>query len=350
MNIAIDAGGLCVDQGYGNYIFTINFLHAVADFDRTNKYTAYTFCNQTPYQNTTLSYKKIFPKLGFMKVRVSFEEMFHKKTIFLGINQALPFFTQGKIIAFSHGLSFIHYPNFYKNDFSSLKSQLDDYLKKSNIIVTSSDKVKEDLYKYFPKAKNRIFTLLPGLPYDFQSYKPKKRRKYILFVGMNHKIKNVDQIVKLFFEFKKKEAFKDYLLYLVGEFEEFAAKDIRIFRKINRQKLKHIYQEAAVYVAMSHYESFNFPVLEALSQHCPVVALESAVIPEMKKYVYIAKNDEQLISLLKKVVILNEVKNPVNFQRDPSTSLRFAQDDTELRKTFSWEKYIMRLRTLYNEL
>ena len=334
MQIALDAGGLCASQGYGNYIFSINILRALAKLDQTNTYTAYTFCNQAPFQNKIFIYKKFFPKFGFMKVRVSFEELFHRKDILLALNQAIPLISKSKIIAFSHGVSFIHYPDLYKSDFTRLKNQLDDYLKKSHIIVTSSTKVKDDLYQYYPTLKNRVFTLLPGIPYDFESHQARKRKKYLLFVGMNHPIKNVDSIVKLFFEIKKQARFKDYLLYLVGEFEEFSSKDVRIFPKISRQKLKRLYQEASVYISMSHYESFNFPILEALSQNCPVVTRDTAVIPEMKPYVNDCKSEKDCFKVLYNVCSKN-YKN---------------QNIHELKSLFSWEKYVSRLRTLYNEL
>jgi len=334
MQISLDAGGLCVNQGYGNYIFSINILRAIALFDRTNTYTAYTFCRQSPFQNKTLFYKKLLPKFGFMKLRVSFEEYIHKKDIFLAIDQALPHLTKAKIIAFSHGLSFIHYPNLYKSDFTRLKNQLDDYLKKSYIIVTTSTKVKDDLYQYYPNLKNRVFTILPGIPYDFESHEVRKRKKYLLFVGMNHPVKNVERLVKLFLEFKKQKPFFGYQLFLVGEFQAFALQDIRIFPKISRQKLKLLYQEASVYISMSHYESFNFPILEALSQNCTVVALESAVIPEMQPYINVCKTEKDCLEALYKI----SSKNHKN------------QNFNNLDSLFSWEKYVNRLRTLYNEL
>ena len=45
---------------------------------------------------------------------------------------------------------------------------------------------------------------------------------------------------------------------------------------------------ATALLTASHYESFNFPVLEALSQGCPVIGLKSAIIPEFKPYVNLA--------------------------------------------------------------
>jgi len=343
MNIGVDAGGLCVKQGYGNYIFTVNLLHAITQFDKVNNYTAYTFCDSHPFQNRKFIYRKLLPKIGWMKLRVTVEEFLNQKGLFLALNQAFPPFTHGKIIAFSHGLSFIRRPDFYKRDFSRLKKQLDEYLKKSDVIVTTSIKVEQDLYKYYPKLNKRVLTLLPGIPYDFQSYQFKKRKKYLLFVGMNHQIKNVDAIIRLYLKIKKESNFKDYQLYLVGHFEEYKSKDIHIFPKISRARLKVLYQEAYAYISMSCYESFNFPVLEALSQKCPVVALETAVIPEIKKFVNLAKNDGEFIKILKRLVMLNSIQHPNKIAKKD-------RDDNELKTLFSWEKYVTCLRTLYNEL
>ncbi|OGK13960.1 hypothetical protein A3A93_04925 [Candidatus Roizmanbacteria bacterium RIFCSPLOWO2_01_FULL_38_12] len=337
-NISIDAGGLCVDQGYGNYVFTINLLCAISRYDRNNKYTAYTFCGSKPFQKKRLSYK-VLPKSGFMKLRVSWEELTQRQDVFLGLNQALPFFSRGKMFAFSHGLSFLRYPGFYKKDFERLKIQLHVYLSKSGKIITTSEKVKDELINFAPASKNRIVALLPGIPYDFETYSERKRKKYLLFVGMNHRIKNVNKLVKCFQKLIRKNEYANFKLYLVGPFNRFQSETILVFPTITRQKLKVLYQEAALYVCMSHYESFNFPILEALSQRCPVVALKSAVISEMKKFVHVVNNEQEFIEFgITKTV--NQVRVDYGGEVDVD----------ELKKTFSWKSYITKLMKLYHEL
>jgi glycosyltransferase involved in cell wall biosynthesis len=159
-----------------------------------------------------------------------------------------------------------------------------------------------------------------------------KREKFFLFVGANHEIKNIQFIVDMFEKFRGNEYFKNYKLYLVSHCKEFQSKNVQVIPIVSRPELLTLYRTATAYLSASHYESFNFPVLEALSQKCPVVSLESAVIPEMKEYVYSAPNGKVFLEFMRRVAKGSLKKYSI----------------TDLHKQFSWEDYISRLRSLYN--
>jgi len=80
----------------------------------------------------------------------------------------------------------------------------------------------------------------------------------------------------------------------------------------------------------SYYESFNFPVLEALSQGCPVIGLESAIIPELAPYVNLAKSEDEFIKLMKTVPVKPNLK-----------LIKY------LKSEFNWKKYVKKLVKLY---
>jgi len=96
--------------------------------------------------------------------------------------------------------------------------------------------------------------------------------------------------------------------------------------------LKKLYQRATALLTASYYESFNLPVLEALSQNCPVIGLESAVVPELSSYVHKAKNLKEFVYWMKKVV--NGQTKKIDMKR--------------LREEFSWKTYVSKLIETYD--
>lgn len=87
---------------------------------------------------------------------------------------------------------------------------------------------------------------------------------------------------------------------------------------------------AKALLTVSDYESFNLPVLEALSLGCPVIGLKSAIIPELEPFVHVAKSENDFIKLLN-----STIKRP-----DQKTI-------NVLRKIFNWEDYVRKLVKLY---
>jgi glycosyltransferase involved in cell wall biosynthesis len=313
MKISVDGGGLGSKKGerFGNYIFSQNLIKALLKYDKKNQYFIYTF-------------SKLKPRFAWSKIRLSVEEFRKKKDTFLALNQARPLYVSGKVISFCHGLSYYFFPKYYSlKDNLRLRRQLDEMILKSNIIVVSSIKVKKELESITVKysKKTKIIIILFGIPFDMNRftlhvtrYTPKK---YFLYVGMDHPIKNISFIKERFSEFKKFSEFKNFKLKIIT-------------KNCSRKDLKKLYQNAAALLTASYYESFNLPVLEALSQGCPVIGLESAVIPELHQYVNLAKNEKEFLELMKTI------------PKKPDTQLI-----KQLNKEFNWKNYVEKLVKLY---
>lgn len=309
MKISVDGGGLGAKIGerFGNFIFSENLITALLKYDKNNQYFIY-------------SLEKLKPHFGWSKIRLSFEELKEKKDIFLALNQAIPFYVFGKTITFCHGLSYYFYPYLYsKQDVCRLKNQLNEMIRRSDFIVVSSKKVKKELISINHNIKEKIVVIPFGIPFDMlkNNQKYNSRKNYFLFVGMDHQIKNISFIKEGFDEFNKLSKNKNFQLKIIT-------------KNCSRKKLKKLYQEARALLTASYYESFNLPVLEALSQGCPVIGLESAVIPELKKYVNVAKNKKQFIKLM------------ATIPKKPTLQLI-----NQLKQEFSWEKYVKKLLKLY---
>lgn len=324
MKISVDGGALNPknDQRFGTSVFSENLIASLKQYDKKNQYKIYTFEN-------------LKPKLFWMKGRVSLEEIREKKDVFLALNQALPVYVAGKIISFCHGLSYYFYPQYYSRaDVVRLKRQREEMIQRSDFIIVSSKKVREELTSLYRYIEEKIIVLPFGIPLDMEKSTPTDastdKKKYFLFVANNQPIKNVEFVIDSFIKSKLNK--QGYRLFLVGNWKEFQnnKEGIDSTSKISREEIKKLYQQATALLTSSFYESFNFPVLEALSQGCHVIGLKSAIIPELKPFVKIASTKKQFISSM-----------------NQSINNKSVNDTKTIQKQFSWKNYVKDLVKLY---
>ncbi len=337
MKISLDAGALCTknNERFGNYTFTKNLLESLLKYDKTNEYFCYSFCEKPDWlkTNSLFHYQVLRPRTLWLSTRVSLEELRKPKSIFLALNQAIPARTGSSVISFSHGLSFYYYPQLYQDAYYALKDQLKPMLSRSRKILVSSRKVKKEFMSAFPKADN-IDVLPFGIPEDMFVYTPQKREKYFVYIGMDHPIKNIEFLLNSFKIFKKDKKFADYKLVLVGNLKRYEdpVNSISIFSEYKREKVRLLLSKARGYLTASFYESFNFPVVEALAQKCQVIGLKSALIPEYKSFVATAFDGETFLKEMKEIASGKEIR--IN--------------NLELKQIFSWERYVKKLSDLYD--
>ncbi len=310
LKISVDGGGLGAKEGerFGNYVFSQNLISALFKYDKKNNYSIYTF-------------EKIKPRFAWSKVRLSIEELKERRDVFLALNQAIPLYVSGKVISFCHGLSYYFYPNLYsKKDQQRLQKQLNEMTKRSDYIIVSSEKVKTDLLTIKKINHKKIIVSPFGIPFDMKEktvfFDMSAKSNYFLFVGMDHRIKNINFLKKVFSDFNKAVG-KQYELKVIT-------------KNCSRLKLKNLYKNARALLTSSYYESFNLPVLEALSLGCPVIGLESAIIPEFKPYVNLNKKEKEFIDLMMRV------------PKKPSQKMV-----SQLKEKFSWQNYVKKLVKLY---
>lgn len=326
MKIGIDGGGLCVDRNhkFGNFIFTKNLISSLAEFDKNNQYFVYTFCDvELNLKSKNIQVKKIWPKLFWSKLSVAYQWLKSPVDVYLAINQSIPFIRPKRIISFSHGLSFYFYKEFYPCSWRKMYQQHQEMIKKTDYIIVPSIRVKNEIIKTFRVDDKKVKVNLYGIPQDlieFKKIKRKSKEKFFLSVGMNHEIKNFYLLKKIFERFNLINHLRKYKLIIIN-------------KGYSHKDLTTLYQNATAYLTTSLYESFNFPVLEALSQGCLVIGLKSAIIPEMRKYCLVAEDETQLISFINQVV---------------KSDFSYKIDVALLKKKFSWERYVKNLIQLYD--
>lgn len=332
MKISVDAGALCGGHKFGTHVVTHNLLEALGRYDKENNYIGYLYkrTSHLPISENT-KFKILKPSLAWMSFRVSIEEMTHPKDIYLGLSQAIPWFSKAKILAFMHGLSFHYHKELYPDSYEALKDQVMFATSRANKIIVSSSRVQQELSDQFGHKDSVVLPF--GIPFDMEEYGKvnKTGNPYFLFVGMNHPVKNIEYLVKAFTIFKEQNLHKDFELILVGnhEIRSDPALGIRSV-KADRSELRDLYRNATAYLSASLYESYNLPVLEALSQDCRVIGKSSAIIPEFRSYVKIADEIEDFVDEMKHTTVTKSVQ------------IR----DAVLEK-FNWERYVTKLVKSY---
>ena len=332
MKVAIDGGALCALPGkqFGTYRFTTELLKAISLYG-THDYTVYSFCDLEPkIVEKNLHYKSLKPSFGWMNIRLPYELSKDKPDIFLGFNQVFPMGFKGKKIAFSHGLSFYFYPEYYPAEYSRLSSQLERYTREADHIIVSSERVKNEMRDIFPAIGRKVQALPFGL-FPTETKLVRKPKPYFLYVGSDQQIKNVSGLIYTFTEFWKRNRTMRFKLILVGTDRINLPPYIEQIPYASYSELQKLYSEATAYVSCSFYESFNYPVVEALKASCPVVALESAIIPEQSPFVQTAEHIDDLLFLFEKAA-------QGNFE---------FMDPPVVGDIFNWEHYVKQIERLY---
>lgn len=326
MKIGVDGGALSTDinHQFGNYVFTLNLIKAIEKYDQTNnQYILYTFSQPKAKVNfgKKIKLKIIKPKYFWSKIGLSIAQIKDKNDVFLALNQSLPIVKAKKIIGFSHGLSFYFFKELYHDSWSKMMNQHKLMLKNCNYVIAPSIRVKHELVNIFPKLREKIKVLMYGKPFNIKlnkKFKQNKTKTFFLAVGMNHRIKNFTLLKKLFIQFKKIYHQYQYELVIINS-------------GVEHLKLFEFYKKSAGLLTTSLYESFNFPVLEALSVGCPVIGLETAIIPELKEFVLTAKNETTFIEMMNKVI---KQKSVIKTDK--------------LKSIFSWKSYVKKLISFYD--
>ena len=179
MKIGIDIGAMCGER-HGNYIFTINLVKELIKSDRKNAYFLYSFCNKSNELKLSKNFvfKKLLPKQLWINGIVRFEDIRNQNDFFLGLNQAFPK-SKSKKIEFSHGLSFIKFKNYYPDSYNKMLNQVKNMINTADCILVSSIRVKQEFEEIFNIGR-KVKVLNYGIPYDFQSRLPTKKKKYFL--------------------------------------------------------------------------------------------------------------------------------------------------------------------------
>ena len=201
-------------------------------------------------------------------------------------------------------------------------------LKKATKIIAISKSTKNDLIKYLKIPKQKIIVIYPGIDKQNSILKEKRKKelkkrlfsdkKVILYVGSYLKNKNINGLIKVFYEIHKE--IKSAILVIVNEKEKMpneyidlmynlgVQKMVRFTNHVTDQELVNIYNCSDILIYPSFYEGFGLPPLEAMACGCPVITSNTSSLPEVVGDAGIMVDHNDYNEIAKNAIML--LKNP----------------------------------------
>lgn len=217
-----------------------------------------------------------------------------------------PFITC-KQIGVVHDLIPLIFPEMFKK--SSLKFKLSyantfvlkkilSYLDK---VITVSNSTKNDLIKYLNIGTDKIKVIVEGVNViDLDENRLSEinkqynmNKEYFLFIGRHEKYKNIDGLIKVYYQLPN-DIQEKYNLIIIGKYnvnftpklinmiENFKLKEnIILIESVTPNNLPYFYKKAKILIHLSLYEGFGLTVLEAMSYGLPVIVSDRASMIEV---------------------------------------------------------------------
>lgn len=209
---------------------------------------------------------------------------------------------------------------------------LKNALKRAKNVIAPSEYTRNDLLKIEPRVKDKTVVVYEGLGVsntaclsDDKELKIRYNitKPYLIYVGSAYPHKNLEFLVRNWKGFLEKH---DYQLLLAVEKDFFRdqleklvfdlglAKEIIFTGFVMPDDLACLYHHAEAFIFPSRYEGFGLPPLEALRQHCPVLALNRTCVPEVlqDKAVYFEESPESLMAALDQIPNAREKLNNID--------------------------------------
>lgn len=369
MRIAVDARGINWYRGTGIGTYTDKVLRYLLKMDKKNYYHVYwSGANYEDFQldnsNIVIASKRnrrffeqnYFPKnLENRKI-----DIYHVPQNGIGINENI----KCKKITTIHDLiPYIMPETVGRGYLLKFLKEVPKAIELSDAVITVSEWSKQDILKFFPIDKDKIFvTPLAAediyIPMDkekcrdFLSKEYNINKPFILYIGGFSPRKNVKSLITAFAKIYK-DLNKDYNLVIVGatrdqgeylsQFSnnlEFASKII-FTGFVLEEHLPILYNGCDVFVYPSLYEGFGLPPLEAMNCGTPVVTSNLTSIPEVVQdagMLINPYNEDELPEAL--VKLLNDESLQKEYRE---RGLKRAQD-------FSWAKTAEKTLEVYRKV
>lgn len=276
-----------------------------------------------------------------------------KPDVFFTPSHYGPRFSPIKTVVSIMDVSYLSFPElFRKKDLYQLRSWSAYSVKNAAKVLTISKASKDDIISAYGVLEEKVVVTYPGVKKSqivnskYQLSMDKLREKYgirenyILFVGTLQPRKNIAKLVEAFSLLLQKTKEKPQLL-IVGKrgwlYESILScpnvygveKEVKFLEFVSDEELQLLYQHALFFILPSLYEGFGLPVLEAMSNGCPVIVSSVSSLPEAggKAALYVDPENAQDIAEKMESLVLDE-----SLRKD------LRKKGLEHVKKFSWEK------------
>lgn len=190
-----------------------------------------------------------------------------------------------KLVVTLHSVAYLATSNSYSKMFKEYyKKVIPHIIEIADHIVTVSFSERDRIIKYYPSAEKKISVIYNGIDNRFIQDGPYKKN-YILSVISYLSAKNMDSIIDAYNKIRDKIDY-DLVIVVSNPYKRpdtsFKLSDrITIYYNLSDEKLITMYRDASLFVMPSRYESFCFPVLEAIASSIPVVCTPLNAVREV---------------------------------------------------------------------
>lgn len=286
-------------------------------------------------------YRRNFTKLFF---NVNKKNILHETYYYKRIE------VKSKIVITIHDMIFERYNNgsqFHKETIHCKKEAIN----RADAIICVSNNTLKDLLEYYPSVASKSFVVHHGISkISYANNVPLVTSKpYILYVGHRDWYKNFKSLLSVYTQNKMINNDVDLICFGGDEFNEEEIKYLKnnhLLNKVfyvsgNDELLNLYYSKATVFAYLSEYEGFGMPLLEAMSNHCPILCSNTSSLPE------VAGSAAKMVNPLD----LNEIEyglTSIIFNTSYRNSL-VIEGNLQLQK-FSWKKCAQETNLIYKTL
>jgi L-malate glycosyltransferase len=229
-------------------------------------------------------------------------------------------------------------------------------INKSDVVTSVSQSLKEDTLKYFEVKKD--IRVIPNF-IEINEYTPenikckrsvmaKPEERIVTHISNFRKVKNIPDVIKVFFKIQEKIPAK---LMMVGngpekEDAEILCRKLGIEEKViffgNSSEINQILSYTDLFLLPSETESFGLAALEAMANKVPVISSNSGGLPEV--------NIPEVSGFLSDVGDVEDMAlNALKILSSDAELNKFKSNAFEVAKQFTVEKIVPMYEAVYEE-
>ena len=187
------------------------------------------------------------------------------------------------------------------------------------------------------KAK-KIFLIHPGI--DLKKYKPRKKEKFILFVGSISMDKALVKLKGIEYLIHAAKEIHGANFIIVGGGKGLSKlkkspKNVIFKGVVKGKRLRNLYSKSLIFCLPSLSEGFGFSILEAMASGCAIV---STINLGQKGIIIKPKNFKQITNAI------------LYFLSKPKKAIKLGKENVKIAKKFTWEKFERELSSVLNSI
>lgn len=239
-----------------------------------------------------------------------------------------------KYISVLHDVYFVRNSRLYSyKDRLLFNTLVPNSLRLASAIVVPSRFIQSEVKKVFLQHYSKTHCIYEGV--DPQLVSPRAHhKKQILIIASKNPRKNIDLAIQSFIQ----SGLCDYTLVVVGDIPKntytYKNKNIKLLGYVSDKKMRELYTTSACLLYLSDYEGFGLPVIEALANRTPVLALDTPINRE------IGGSDIMLIKNKDSLLIGKALRKCVTHRIS-------ARVSKQILKTYSWDAVARRLLRIF---